>query len=229
MQAIGVFGGTFDPIHNGHLRLAEEMAGALNLREVRFMPSGRPPHRPAPLTPPQHRVEMVRRAIAGNPRFALDEREVRAERVSYTVDTLAELRSEMGPQQSLYLLLGADAFLGLQGWHEWHRLFELAHIGVAQRPGANLQQALPALLQREVEARGAIEKAGVLSAIGSTRTDARPVANPGPAGTIRILEMTPLAISAQAIRAALAAQQSVRYLLPDSVLEYLQQHHLYKP
>ena len=228
MQAIGIFGGTFDPIHNGHLRLAEEMAAALNLREVRFMPSGQPPHRPAPLTPPQHRVEMVRRAIAGNPRFVLDDREVRAARVSYTVDTLTELRNEMGPQQPLYLLLGADAFLGLPSWYEWHRLFEFAHIGVAQRPGANLLQTLPALLQHEVTTRGSIERAA-LSAIGRPVADADLTARLSPAGTISILEMTPLAISAQAIRAALAAQQSVRYLLPDTVLEYLQQQQLYKP
>ena len=228
MQAIGIFGGTFDPIHNGHLRLAEEMAAALNLREVRFVPSGQPPHRPAPLTPPQHRVEMVRRAIAGNPRFVLDDREVRAAHVSYTVDTLAELRSEMGPQQPLYLLLGADAFLGLPSWHEWGRLFDLAHIGVAQRPGANLLETLPALLQHEVETRGSIEKAA-LSAIGSSVASADLTARLSPAGTISLLEMTPLAISAQAIRAALAAQQSVRYLLPDTVLEYLQQQQLYKP
>ncbi len=228
MQAIGIFGGTFDPIHHGHLRLAEEMAAALNLREVRFMPSGQPPHRPAPHTPPQHRVEMVRRAIAGNPRFILDEREVRAAQVSYTVDTLAALRSEMGPQQPLYLLLGADAFLGLPSWHEWRRLFELAHIGVATRPGANLLQALPALLQHEVATRGLIEKVA-LSASGRSVADADLTASLSPAGTISLLEMTPLAISAQAIRAALAAQQSVRYLLPDAVLDYLQQQHLYKP
>jgi nicotinate-nucleotide adenylyltransferase len=228
MQPLGIFGGTFDPIHHGHLRLAEEMAAALNLREVRFVPSGQPPHRPAPRTPPQHRVEMVRRAIAGNPRFVLDEREVRAARVSYTVDTLAELRSEMGPQQPLYVLLGADAFLGLPSWHEWRRLFELAHIGVAQRPGANLLQALPALLQHEVATRGSIEKAPS-SAIGGAVADASLSNSLSPAGTISILEMTPLAISAQAIRAALAAQQSVRYLLPDVVLDYLQQQHLYKP
>ncbi len=228
MQAIGIFGGTFDPIHHGHLRLAEEMAAALNLREVRFMPSGQPPHRPAPLTPPQHRVEMVRRAIAGNPRFVLDEREVRAARVSYTVDTLAALRSEMGPQQPLYLLLGGDAFLGLSSWHEWRRLFDLAHIGVAQRAGTNLLQALPALLQHEVATRGSIEKAA-FSASGKSVAGADLTASLSPAGTISILEMTPLAISAQAIRAALAAQQSVRYLLPDAVLDYLQQQHLYKP
>ncbi|MEQ1592842.1 MAG: nicotinate-nucleotide adenylyltransferase [Thiobacillaceae bacterium] len=202
MQAIGIFGGTFDPIHYGHLRLAEEMADALNLREVRFIPAGFPPHRAAPRTSAQHRLEMVRRAIAGNPRFVLDEREVRAARTSYTVDTLAELRSELGAQQPLCLLLGADAFLGLPGWHQWQRLFDLAHIAVAQRPGSNVQTALPEVLQREMGMH--------------------------PAGSVCVVDMTPLAISASAIRDALAQQKSVRYLLPDSVLDYLQQQQLYK-
>jgi nicotinate-nucleotide adenylyltransferase len=202
MQAIGIFGGTFDPIHYGHLRLAEEMADALDLREVRFIPAGLPPHRAAPGTSAAHRLEMVRRAIAGNPRFVLDEREVRAARISYTVDTLNELRNELGAQQPLCLLLGADAFLGLPGWHQWQRLFDLAHIAVAQRPGSNVQAALPEALQREMGMH--------------------------PAGSVSVVDMTPLAISASAIRDALAQQKSVRYLLPDSVLDYLQQQQLYK-
>jgi len=220
MQAIGIFGGTFDPIHYGHLRLAEEMAAALNLREVRFIPSGQPPHRAEPQTSSQHRLEMVRRAIAGNPRFVLDDREVRrtqetqgkSPRPSYTVDTLIELRQELGPLQPVYLLLGADAFLGLPGWHNWRSLFDLVHIAVAERAGTSLPPALPDELQREIAARVPQDQ-GV---------------DIGPAGTVRILQMTPLAISARAIRQALPIQKSVRYLLPDSVLDYLQQQHLYK-
>lgn len=202
MSAIGIFGGTFDPIHYGHLRLAEEMADALDLREVRFIPAGLPPHRAAPRTSAAHRLEMVRRAIAGNPRFVLDEREVHASRTSYTVDTLGELRSELGAQQPLYLLLGADAFLGLPSWHQWQRLLGLAHIAVAQRPGSNLQEALPEALRREMGIH--------------------------PAESVSVFDMMPLAISASAVRDALAQQKSARYLLPDSVLDYLQQQKLYK-
>lgn len=212
MQAIGIFGGTFDPIHNGHLRLAEEMADAFDLREVRFIPTGQPPHRAAPLTSAQHRLEMVRRAIEGNPRFVLDDREIRATRVSFTLDTLTELRREMGGQQPLCLLLGSDAFLGLPGWHEWQRLFELAHLVVALRPGSNVQQGLPEALQREVDTRFTKDK--TLS---------------GAAGSVSLLDMTPLAISSSSVRYALAQQHSVRYLVPDSVLDYLQQQQLYKP
>lgn len=217
MQAIGIFGGTFDPIHYGHLRLAEEMEAALKLREVRFIPSGQPPHRAAPQTSALHRMEMVRRAITGNPCFVLDEREVhRAQqpvaRPSFTVDTLSDLRAEVGPAQPLYLLLGADAFLGLPGWHEWRRLFELAHIVVAERPGSPWQHALSQDLQAEVDARW------------TENVDE----HSGPAGKVLGIQMTPLAISAHAIRETLAAQKSVRYLLPDAVLDYLQQQQLYK-
>ena len=211
MQAIGIFGGTFDPIHNGHLRLAEEMADAFNLREVRFIPTGQPPHRAAPKTPVLHRLEMVRRAIAGNPRFVLDDREARTTQMSYTVDTLNELRREVGAQQPLCLLLGADAFLGLPSWHDWQRLFNLAHLAVAQRRGSNLQHGLPEALHREVETRWTKENLLV-----------------GAAGSVSVLDMTPLAISASSVRNALVQQQSVRYLLPDTVLDYLQQQQLYK-
>ncbi|HMA11917.1 MAG TPA: nicotinate (nicotinamide) nucleotide adenylyltransferase, partial [Steroidobacteraceae bacterium] len=125
MQPIGIFGGTFDPIHFGHLRLAEEMAEAIGLDRVLFIPAGQPPHRGAPRTAAAHRLEMVRRAVAGNPRFEADAREVNRLRPSYTVDTLNELRAELGNERPLWLLLGADAFLGLPSWHEWRRLFEL--------------------------------------------------------------------------------------------------------
>ena len=213
MQAIGLFGGTFDPIHYGHLRLAEEMAGALNLREVRFIPAAQPPLRAMPQTAASHRVEMVRRAITGNPRFVLDEREVHRAALqsgpSYTVDTLSELRAEVGPTQPLYWLLGADAFINLPSWHEWRRLFELAHIGVAERPGTLLQQTLDEELRSEMTRR-------CESDLGHAA-----------AGSISIVPMTPLAISARRIRAALAAQTSVRYLLPDDVRDYIQQQHLY--
>ena len=211
MQAIGIFGGTFDPIHHGHLRLAEEMADAFDLREVRFIPTGQPPHRAAPLTSAQHRLEMVRRAIESNPLFVLDDREIRATHVSFTLDTLREVRREIGEQQPLCLLVGADAFLGLPGWHEWQRLFELAHIVVALRPGSNMQQGLPEALQREVDRRLAKDKTLL-----------------GAAGSISLLDMTPLAISSSSVRHALAQQHSVRYLVPDTVLDYLQQQQLYK-
>jgi len=208
MQAIGIFGGTFDPIHFGHLRLAEEMAEGLGLDQVLFIPAGQPPHRGAPRIAATHRLEMVRRAIAGNPRFAVDAREVTSPRPSYTVDTLTALRAELGKEQPLWLLLGADAFLELPTWHEWRRLFELANIAVAARPGAQMLQSdlMPEPLKSEVLKR--------------------PETN-GPAGSVMLRQTTPLDISATAIRDTLARHGSARYLLPDAVLDYIHEHQLY--
>jgi nicotinate-nucleotide adenylyltransferase len=212
MPPIGVFGGTFDPIHFGHLRLAEEMADALGLERVLFIPAGQPPHRGAPRIPASHRLEMVRRAVAGNPRFVADAREVASPRPSYTVDTLTALRADLGHTRPLWLLMGADAFLGLTGWHEWRRLFDLAHIAVAARPGARLLQsdAMPDLLQHAVSQR--------LVADGTAT---------GPAGAVLLRQMTPLDISATAIRDTLARHGSARYLLPDAVLNYIHEQKLY--
>jgi nicotinate-nucleotide adenylyltransferase len=212
MPPIGVFGGTFDPIHFGHLRLAEDMADVLGLDRVLFIPAGQPPHRGAPHTAAGHRLEMVRRAIAGNSRLVADAREVQRPQPSYTVDTLTELRAELGEAQPLWLLLGADAFLGLPGWHDWRRLFDLANIAVAERPGARLMQsdAIMEPLQSEVLQRQ--------TAVGTAT---------GPAGSILLRATPPLDISATAIRDTLARRGSVRYLLPDAVLDYIHEHQLY--
>jgi nicotinate-nucleotide adenylyltransferase len=212
MPPIGIFGGTFDPIHFGHLRLAEEMAEGLGLSQVRFIPAGQPPHRGAPRTAASHRLEMVRRAIAGNPLFAVDAREVQRPQPSYTVDTLTALRAELGNEQPLWLLLGADAFLGLPSWHKWRRLFELANIAVAARPGAQLLQTdrMSDELKHEVSQRQ--------QAAGSVAS---------PAGSVLLQQMTPLDISATVIRDTLARHGSARYLLPDTVLDYIHEHQLY--
>jgi len=214
MPPIGMFGGTFDPIHFGHLRLAEDMADALGLERVLFIPAGQPPHRGAPRTAASHRLEMVRRAIAGNPRFVADAREVQRPQPSYTVDTLTALRAERGNEQALWLLLGADAFLGLPGWHDWRRLFGLANIAVAERPGARLMQsgAIMEPLKSEISQRQAAEGPAT-----------------GPAGSVLLRATPQLDISATAIRDILARHGSARYLLPDAVLDYIHEHHLYTP
>ena len=214
MPPVGVFGGTFDPVHFGHLRLAEEMADALGLDRVLIIPAGQPPHRGAPRTAANHRLEMVRRAIAGNPRFVADAREVQRPQPSYTVDTLSALRAELGDAQPLWLLLGADAFLDLPSWHDWRRLFELANIAVAARPGAQLLQsdAIMEPLKSEVVQRQ--RAAGPATA---------------PAGSVLLRATPPLDISATAIRDILARHGSARYLLPDAVLDYIHEHQLYTP
>src|SRR5450759_4649412 len=127
----GILGGTFDPLHFGHLRLAQELVEGLALSEVLFVPAGLPPHRAPPFASPQQRLEMVRRGIADNPLFTLDEREIFKPTPSYTVETLLDLRRELSAMQPLCLFMGADAFLGLTAWHRWRELFDLAHIVVA--------------------------------------------------------------------------------------------------
>jgi len=213
-SALGVFGGTFDPVHYGHLRLAEEARSSLGLDRVLWLPAGQPPHRSAPRTAAHHRLEMVRLAIDGNPGFVLDQAEVLAESPSYTVTSLERLRSLHGPNKPLVLLLGADAFAGLTGWHRWQTLFDLAHVAVATRPSYPLESGLlPPTLETEFRKRLAPDA----KALGQS-----------PAGHVMAYAITALEISATAIRGALSADCSARYLLPDPVLDYIAEHRLYQ-
>ncbi len=214
-KPIALLGGTFDPIHFGHLRLAEELAESLNIGQVRFIPAGWPPHRGQPRAAAQHRLAMVRRAIAGNPRFVLDEREFYRNKPSYSVDTLNDLRAELPPGTPLVLFMGADAFLGLTTWHEWRRLFELAHIVVAQRPGFSSvawQDALPDPLRR------------ILSTLRGEQAEE---IREKPYGRVFLQTITQLDISASQIRDRALRGKSLRYLLPDAVIDYLNENHLY--
>jgi len=212
---IGILGGTFDPIHFGHLRLAQEVGAALKLDHVRFIPSGTPPHRTAPAAPAEHRLAMARLAVEGNALFSVDDREIRRTGPGYMAVTLADLRRELGPTQPMVLLLGADAFLDLATWYHWHELFTLAHIAVAHRPGFPVdswQSRMPQPLAREY----------------ADRRMHQPLATHlAPAGGIAVTPITALDISATRIREAVAAGARPRYLLPDSVLDYIQLHRLY--
>lgn len=212
---IGVLGGTFDPIHFAHLRLAEELAEDIGLSSVRFLPTGAPPHRSTPRASGAHRLEMVRLAITGNARFEADAREIRRAGVCYSFDTLSELRAEFGAR-SLCLLMGSDAFVALTTWHRWEELFDLAHIVVAHRPGFSmreLQSSLPEPLRKIYFQRQA-------TSTGILRRDS--------AGAIYTREITALDIAATPIRALLAGAGSARYLVPDAVLDYIERNRLYK-
>lgn len=209
---IGIFGGTFDPVHFGHLRMAQELGEALGLAQVRFIPAATPPHRRPPHASAHHRAAMVQLAIAGNPVFTLDTRELDRSGPSYTVDTLAELRTEY-PDAPFCLLLGGDAFLGLAGWHRWQELLSLAHLVVAHRPGASPAEALMSPPLQDLYRQH--------------RTDSINEIRQARAGSILLLPMTALDISASAIRDMLAHGDSPRYLLPDAVQDYIHHHHLY--
>ncbi len=215
-QAIGLLGGTFDPIHYGHLRLAEEMAEALGLGGVHLLPAGTPPHRPPPQAPAADRLAMVRLAIAGNPRFRLDTHEIGNPAPCYMVETLAALRAELGDKVAIVLFLGSDAFAGLTAWHEWPRLFDLAHIAVAERPGHSVsgwEATLPPPLVEAWQTRLADQPGELCTA---------------PSGRLIRHAITQLDISASRLRRLLANGQSARYLLPDDVLDYIHQHRLYQ-
>lgn len=209
---IGIMGGTFDPVHFGHLRLADEAAEILGLECVRWIPAGQPSHRNAPRASAVHRLEMVRLAISGNPHFELDDAEIRQVTPSYTVETLERLRRELGASRPIVLLLGTDSFRNLTTWERWKDLFELAHIFVGLRPGHSLTPGgmPPALAAQWRKRPGTPEE--ILAR---------------PAGRVVINATTALDISASAIRAHFAQGLSPRYLLPAAVLEYIASHGIY--
>ncbi|MPZ44034.1 MAG: nicotinate-nucleotide adenylyltransferase [Betaproteobacteria bacterium] len=252
---IGILGGTFDPVHYGHLRLAEEAADALGLTQVRLIPAALPNLRARPGTKPHQRLEMTRLAAAHNPRLAVDDRELRREGMSYTVDTLDELRAELGATRPIWLILGADAFLRLPAWSRWLQLFDLAHIAVATRPGYTLDEAVrqSAELAAEWHRRfvpdpvppppraGASAGAIVPSVGASAGAVVPPCANApavavvpragaladAPAGAIVHLPIPLLEISASDLRVRMSRGASVRYLLPPAVIDYIAAHRLY--
>lgn len=203
MQPIGIFGGTFDPIHCGHLRTAFELWQELRLAEVRLLPAGTPPHRDQLYASAELRLQMVRAAVADQPSFIVDDREVRRTGVSYSVDTLTELRREY-PNRSLCLLLGMDAFLGLPHWHRWRELLGLAHIVVAHRPGWRAPTT------------GPLGEVMVDHGTGSIRE-----LHTRPAGRIYVHAGTQLEISSTELRALLVAGRDPRYLVPDEVRQII--------
>lgn len=212
---LGVFGGTFDPVHTGHLRLAEEAREGLGLAEVRWIPAGNPAHRDIPGVDAAHRLAMVRLAVAGNSAFTVDASEVESPAPSFTVPTLERLRAEDAGERALVLLLGADAFAGLPTWHRWRDLFSLAHIAVFHRPGFPIDPAcLPAVLATEFSRREV--------------SDSRALRR-SPAGGVIAAPLTPLAISATRIRQLVSSGGSPRYLLPEAVVDYIDRHRLYRP
>lgn len=216
-SALGILGGTFDPIHCGHLELARELHEALPLSAVRFVPAGVPPHRSAPVASSADRLAMVELAAAGNPGLEVDPREIRRGGPSYTVVTLEELRKE-DRARPLALIVGADAFLGLPAWHRWRELFDLAHLVVVARPGVLLDLARAPDLLPEWEGRRTHDARSLLAT---------------PAGSIVVQPITAHDISATVIRHELARGKAgldaVRALLPSSVLAYIERNQLYRP
>lgn len=210
------YGGTFDPVHLGHLAIARAARDQLQVA-VRLLPAADPPHRAAPGADAAQRAHMLALAIGDEPGLLLDLRELeRSTRQpgvpSYTVDTLRELRTELGPHQPLAWLVGADSLLGLTGWHDWEGLFGLAHFIVADRPGSPLEQALPPALEAALAGRWADHERALLGA---------------PAGRVLRLQTPLREESASAVRARIAAGEDWRSLLPPAVADYIADRGLY--
>jgi nicotinate-nucleotide adenylyltransferase len=208
-KTLGIFGGTFDPIHLGHLRLALELKQQLNLDEMRLLPCYLPPHRATPSVSAAQRVEMLRIALRDCAELQLDERELARAKPSYTYDTLCELRTEVGKEVSLCLCMGMDSFLTLDTWHRWQELIQLAHIVVVARPGWELP--VTGVVAELLNRHGANKQQLVQSA----------------AGAVVVVAPRLMPISATEIRQLIKEGKSPQFLLPDTVWHYIREQHLY--
>lgn len=208
-KAIGILGGTFDPIHMGHLRMALELYETLDLGKVHLIPTYQPTYRKKPMASPEHRLAMVECAVRGEPALIADDREIQRQGPTYTIDTLLEMRKTY-PDHPLCLLIGIDAFLGLTSWYRWEEILSHCHIVVAHRPHYQLPPSglindiLKQRIQREI-----------------------PYIHENQAGGILLRPITALEISATDIRKQIALGRNPRYLLPDSVYDYIRQHGIY--
>lgn len=208
---IGILGGTFDPIHHGHLRLALELYERLAMREVRLLLSARPPHRNQPVASPQQRLAMLHAAVADEPALQVDDREFRRGGPSYMADSLRELREECG-DSPLCLIMGMDAFLTLPTWHEWESLIHLAHMVVVSRPDTPKPPKSP-----------------MMDFLARYRIDTVQALCDSPAGCVLQREIPAFTLSATQIRGLLRDGRNPRYLLPPAVLQYIFDNQLYQP
>ncbi|GAB3318046.1 nicotinate-nicotinamide nucleotide adenylyltransferase [Haliea atlantica] len=208
---VAMFGGTFNPIHHGHLRSAVELVEGLALERLHLVPCATPPHRESPGCPATARADMVELAVRGESRLSCDRRELQRDGPSWTVDSLAELRREYGEQRPLCLVVGCDAVLGLPRWHRWQELLGLAHVVVLARPGWELPR-----------------RGKVADWLGHHRLPDAAALGRRPAGGVLLQELRPLPISSTEIRHLCATGHSPRFLLPDAVLEYIVDNALYR-
>lgn len=206
---IGLLGGTFDPVHVGHLALARAAALALGLDEIRFIPTGRSWQKAPTASSGAHRLAMLQQAIGDTPGWRVDTRELERPGASYTIDTLLELRAELGAEPALVLLMGGDQLRNLPSWHRYRELLDHAHIAATRRGPHRLSEFDPPLE----------------ALIAEHGREALPDA---PAGSIVFFRMAPVAVSATLLRAALARDEQAAELLPAPVLDYIRRNHLYQ-
>jgi len=205
-----VFGGTFDPVHKGHLLAADAVLQALAPDDFRFLPAGDPPHRPGTFAAPEHRLNMLRIALDGKPGMQIDEREMQRSGPSYMSLTLASLREEF-PADSLALLVGQDAANDLDRWHDWRRLLRLAHLVIISRP--DRPAAYSARLETFLEERVVESPAALRGA---------------PAGSVLYLAVPPVPVSSTGLRDRIDAPGALRLQVPAPVADYIEAHDLYR-
>ena len=210
---IAILGGTFNPIHNGHLHLATHLRAKLNFESLRFMPAAIPALKDTPGVTAVQRAEMVDIAISEYPDFSLDTRELSRSGTSYTIDTLTLLREELGKEVSLCWLMGSDAFAHLNAWHRWQELLNYAHLVVVKRPHSDDLSDLNADIQM-------LRNQHETNSVEALRQQ--------PCGKILVQEIAALDISSSIIRVKLKKHEDASKLLPREVLHYIQQHHLYQ-
>ena len=211
VEPLAIFGGTFDPVHYGHLRCADEARQKLDLKNLYLLPAGTPPHRNAPGATAKQRLEMLQLALPEFPQLEIDDREIRRSGPSYMVDTLQELRTKF-PQRPLLLLLGEDAANHLHSWFHWENLFALTHLVILTRPGAKAEYRQD--LAKQIQQRLAFDKQELLRS---------------QAGGVLRLQVTSIDVSATTIKSIIRLGRSPRVMLPGTVLDYINENHLYLP
>ncbi|MCE9991496.1 nicotinate-nucleotide adenylyltransferase [Enterobacter asburiae] len=210
LQAL--YGGTFDPVHYGHLKPVEILANLIGLKRVIIMPNNVPPHRPQPEATSEQRKQMLELAIADKPLFTLDERELRRDTPSWTSQTLSEWRAEQGPQQPLAFIIGQDSLLNFPSWHQYETILQNSHLLVCRRPGYPLTM-------RDAQHQ---------EWLNAHLTDNIEDLHNQPAGKIYLAETPWFDISATLIRERLQQGLSCADMLPGAVLDYIHQHGLYQ-